>query len=224
MQEPVGASMCRQVSLTSSPSPASTALCLSGTRTPCSEVGRPCRVPSHARSNRFQPTAVGCSTSPRSSTLICCHHTGKEGQTRKQGKQQPKKGGSYTEDYKPKQAGIFSNARNAPREKGFGGGGPWQKIDPKTPGVKHWNCIASFTLLQLLMCWTVPAMQLASALCSGISTVVSRATVKLQGSQGVGSCKSCQSCGKEAFEDLCGTAQVSAALPTPSTPSSTQLA
>ena len=131
--------MYRRVSPTSSPSPASTALCPSVTRTPCSEVGRPCRATSFTRSSRFQPAAAGCSTSARCSTLIDCHHTGKQGETRKQGKQVPKKGGSYVEDYKPKQAGIFSNARNAPREKGFGGGGPWQKIDPKTPGVKNWN-------------------------------------------------------------------------------------
>ena len=137
MQELAGASMYRQVSPTSFPSPASTALCPSVTRTPCSEVGRPCWAASCTMSSCVD--CGGCSTSARCSTLIDCHHTGKQGETRKKGKAVPKKGGSYVEDYKPKQAGIFSNARNAPREKGFGGGGPWQKIDPKTPGEKHWN-------------------------------------------------------------------------------------
>ena len=59
---------------------------------------------------------------------------GKKGETKKNQKAPAKKGAGYVNDYKPKQSATYSNARNAPREKGFGGGGPWMKIDPKTPG------------------------------------------------------------------------------------------
>ena len=36
---------------------------------------------------------------------------------------------------KPEQAARLFNARNLPRKGGAAGGGPWQKIDPKTPGM-----------------------------------------------------------------------------------------
>ena len=54
---------------------------------------------------------------------------------KKAGKLLPKKEG-WLDNFKPKQAQTFSAARNAPREKGFGGGGAWMKIDPKTPGAQ----------------------------------------------------------------------------------------
>ena len=70
---------------------------------------------------------------PKPASPLCA---GKEGQVRKAGKLLPKKEG-WLDGFKPKQAQTFSAARNAPREKGFGGGGPWQKVDPKTPGADH---------------------------------------------------------------------------------------